>query len=91
MPKTREKVSTLEVDTTTLPEHDSHSGLEVNEPAMAEIYQYKLENGEWEAPQSQKRSFSRKWLLVGAIVALVVIGGIVGGAVGGTMAHRNAS
>jgi hypothetical protein len=91
MPKIKEKVSTLEVDTTTFPEHHTHSGLEVNEPAMAEIYQYRLENGEWKAPQGQKRNFSRKWLLVGVIIALLVIGGIVGGAVGGTMAHRNAS
>jgi hypothetical protein len=91
MPKVQEKVSTLEVNTTALPEHDGFSGLEVHEPVMTEVYQYRLENGEWEQPKIPKRTFSRKWLFVGAIIALIVIGGIVGGAVGGTMAHRNAS
>jgi hypothetical protein len=76
-----------------LPEHDSYSGLEVYEPprAEAEIFEYRAKNGEWEAQKVEKRRISGRWLLIGAVVALLVIGGIVGGAVGGVMAHRNAS
>jgi hypothetical protein len=78
-----------------LPEHDSYSRLEVCEPPTAgeeaEIYEYRAKDGEWEAQKVEKRRVSGRRLLIGAVVALLVIGGIVGGAVGGTMAHRNAS